>query len=236
MFQLWRKKFNFLQRHVIPRLDEIQLLYGRQFSWTLPPSPILHWEFQVVRFTYLLCELPLWTMEDEKESTLNKTLKKLEEQIKCSVCKNLYSQPRTLSTCPHIFCHSCLDGFPVNSQNEISCPICHQTTRLPDNGVSGLMPALLISNLLELFKELKKAQQNCSGNCHKDHATRCCKKCFMLLCQSCVIEQNGCWPDSSFVDHNVLDVQDVLTAASFMMSRLSLIEPFTSTADESNCK
>ena len=90
--------------------------------------------------------------EKAPNPTPNETLKKLEQQLTCSVCLKRYTRPKTLP-CLHSFCHDCLGRFPVDiqgGQHFISCPVCRQTTQLPDKGVSSFQTAFLINSFLEL--------------------------------------------------------------------------------------
>ena len=143
-------------------------------------------------------------------------LKKLDQQLTCPVCLDRYTQPRTLP-CLHSFCHDCLIGFPVEVQGGkhfIPCPVCRQTTQQPDKGVSGFQSAFLINNLLELHQLLEKvsgSQKNSCENCHKEQASGYCKRCSMLLCQTCVDKHNG-W--AAFTNHQILGVEDVAATAS----------------------
>ena len=153
----------------------------------------------------------------EKAPTPSEALEKLEQQLMCPVCLERYTQPRTLP-CLHSFCHQCLGHFPVQAEGGshcISCPVCRQTSQLPEEGVSGYLPAFFINNLLDLHQLLQKVsgsqQINSCENCHKEQATGYCKQCSKLLCQTC-IDMHNKWGD--FSSHQILDVEDVAATAS----------------------
>ena len=54
------------------------------------------------------------------------TRKKLEKQLTCAICLDLYTNPKTLP-CLHSFCQQCLEGLPLDPQGDnyfIACPTC----------------------------------------------------------------------------------------------------------------
>ena len=153
----------------------------------------------------------------EKVPTPSEALEKLVQQLTCPVCLERYTQPRTLP-CLHSFCHQCLGHFPVQAEGGshcISCPVCRQTSQLPEEGISGYLPAFFINNLLDLHQLLQKVsgsqQINSCENCHKEQATGYCKQCSKLLCQMC-IDMHNKWGD--FSSHQILGVEDVAATAS----------------------
>ena len=154
-------------------------------------------------------------MAADSDSASSTAVKKLKQQLTCPVCLERYTQPRTLP-CLHSFCHDCLTNLPLVQQQAdqlISCPVCRQSTQLPDNGVSGLQPAFLINSFIEIHELLLKVsdpqQTNCE-NCHKEQATGYCKQCSKFLCLVCVDRHNG-WAE--FSDHNFVCMQDVIQSA-----------------------
>ena len=85
-------------------------------------------------------------------------LKKIEEQLKCSICLDTYTDPKLLH-CFHVYCRQCL--VPLVDRNQqgklgLACPICRQITPIPDRGVAGLQPAFHINHLLEIQDSVKK--------------------------------------------------------------------------------
>ena len=88
-----------------------------------------------------------------------KALKKVEDQLDCSICLETYTDPKLLQ-CLHVFCRKCLVKLVVRDQQGqliLTCPICRQDTPTPANGTAGLHPAFHINHLLEIAEELKKA-------------------------------------------------------------------------------
>ena len=90
---------------------------------------------------------------------LKKTLKKFEKELNCSICMNIYSDPKLLQ-CLHAYCRKCLVKLVVRDQQGqliLSCPMCRHDTPVPANGVAGLQPAFQINHFLEIIKEHKEA-------------------------------------------------------------------------------
>ena len=89
---------------------------------------------------------------------VEETLKKIEEQLNCSICLGTYTDPKLLQ-CFHVYCQQCLVPLITSDQRGkpgVSCPNCRQVTPIPDRGVAGLQSAFHISFLLEIKQSLQK--------------------------------------------------------------------------------
>ena len=131
-----------------------------------------------------------------------KTLKKVEEELICSLCLDTYTHPKLLQ-CFHVFCGDCLKKLVAKDQHEeqsITCPACSRVTTIPSSGIGGLQPLFHISQLLEIMEEHKKmvANQQISSNpkrtdkvyCHEHNdreAELFCETCEELVCYRCGI-------------------------------------------------
>ena len=87
-------------------------------------------------------------------------LKKLEEQVACSICLDIFTDPKLLQ-CFHVYCRQCL--VPLVDRDQwgklgLTCPICRRVTPIPDRGVAGLQPAFHINHLLELHESFQKVE------------------------------------------------------------------------------
>ena len=83
-------------------------------------------------------------------------LQKLEEQLTCPVCLELYKNPKALP-CQHNFCQDCVGPCPRELRDGkyfLKCPTCRKPAELPDGGVPALPPAFTINSFLELHKEM----------------------------------------------------------------------------------
>ena len=143
-----------------------------------------------------------------------RALKKVENQLDCSICLDTYTDPRLLH-CLHVFCRKCLVKLvekDQKGQHYLTCPICRQDTPVPANGTAGLQPAFHILPFLEVAEELRKATVDPSANveraardpenlttscinrkkaCCRVHAGKkvelYCKKCDEPICVKCVV-------------------------------------------------
>ena len=133
-------------------------------------------------------------------------LKKLEEQLKCYICLDTYTDPKLLQ-CFHVYCRQCLVPLVDRDQQGqlgISCPACRQVTPIPDRGVAGLQPAFHINNLLELRASflklaatpegaakvpdnLEKKFRYCFEHCGVELGLHC-ETCGELVCAQCVVK------------------------------------------------
>ncbi len=88
-----------------------------------------------------------------------KVIKKLDEQINCSICLDTYTDPKLLQ-CFHTYCTKCL--IPLVRRREgqltLTCPACRQVTPIPPNGIRGLQSAFQINDLIGIRDDLKKVK------------------------------------------------------------------------------
>ena len=95
-------------------------------------------------------------------------LKRLEEQLNCSICLDTFTDPKLLQ-CFHVYCQQCLVPLGVRDQQgqlSLTCPTCRQVTPIPASGVAGLQSAFHIHHLLEIqdsFKNLQNPPANSEG-------------------------------------------------------------------------
>ena len=151
----------------------------------------------------------------KQSSTSSDALKKLEEQLTCTICLDDYTDPKTL-LCLHSFCHRCLEGLQLDLQGKklfLSCPTCRTPTELPEAGVAGFPIAFFINNLTEVHSLLKKVsgdQHASCDNCKKSDATGYCKQCTKFYCVECLGVHNK-WV--TFLDHTVISLDEVARTA-----------------------
>ena len=84
------------------------------------------------------------------------SLKRLDEQITCSVCLDIYTVPKMLQ-CHHAYCEGCLEAIlhEADDKTVIVCPTCRKGTPVPqEGGVSGLGAAFFVNELMELREPL----------------------------------------------------------------------------------
>ncbi|KAI7800411.1 tripartite motif-containing protein 59 [Triplophysa rosa] len=87
-------------------------------------------------------------------------MENLEEDLTCSVCYALFSDPRVLP-CSHTFCKSCLDNVLQLSVTAsiwrplhlpLKCPNCRSVTELPSNGVYTLPVNVCLRAIVEKYQ------------------------------------------------------------------------------------
>ena len=139
-----------------------------------------------------------------------KVVKRVEEQLNCSICLDTYTDPKILQ-CFHVFCRQCLVPLGVRDQQgqlSLTCPTCRQATPIPARGVAGLQPAFHINNLLEILEDSAKKLENApatperatptglnpvnKASCcfvHEDKELELyCETCGELICLKCALK------------------------------------------------
>ena len=171
-----------------------------------------------------------------------KALKIVEDQLKCSVCLDVYTDPKLLQ-CLHVFCQTCLRKLVFRNDHEqpvLSCPNCRQITPVPANGVTGLQPAFHINHLLDVAEDLRRENEaqastekahSSSGNLpspRKEITTFCsehvkeelklyCETCGEIICFHCILKTGK---------HHNHDYELVGTAfETYKKEMSSLLEP-----------
>ena len=126
----------------------------------------------------------------------DKTLKKVEDQLNCSICLDTYTDPKLLQ-CFHVYCQGCLAKLVVQDQQGhlvLTCPICRQVTPIPANGVTDLQPAFHINHLLDILDEHKNeegpaAERDLARLAGKKRDNQLCSehvgKALELYCETC---------------------------------------------------
>ena len=135
-------------------------------------------------------------------------LKRVEEQLNCSICLNTYTDPKILQ-CFHVFCRQCLVPLGVRDQQgqlSLTCPTCRQATPIPARGVAGLQSAFHINTLLEILEDSARKLENAPATPERatptdlnlgNKASHCfvhedkelelyCETCGELICYKCV--------------------------------------------------
>ena len=138
-------------------------------------------------------------------------IKQLEEQLNCSICLDIYDDPKLLQ-CFHTYCRKCLVNLVRDQQGDLSltCPICRQDTPVPANGVAGLQSAFQTNEFLRIRDDLLKKRDmavslegskvetmpltpaankinpNCFEHVNKEREYYC-EMCEVLICCKCAL-------------------------------------------------
>ena len=118
----------------------------------------------------------------------------LREEVSCSVCSDLFTDPKHLS-CLHSFCFNCLKRWyeTCGGGDAIKCPKCKTLSRVPTSGdVNDLPTSFYLNGLIDVLaiKECKETQVTC-GNCEKKCSEASyCFQCCIFYCEHCLICHN----------------------------------------------
>ena len=161
-----------------------------------------------------------------KPSSSSPDLLKLEEQLTCPVCLELYTNPKTLP-CLHSFCEACIERFPQDKEDEtyyLSCPTCHHRTELPGGGTGAFPAAFTLNNLKEIYCLMKKVsdpQQVTCDNCTTANATGYCNDCNQFLCTECIGTHKKWAP---IAHHQIKSLDEVTASVSSTSQLLPVIQ------------
>ena len=124
-------------------------------------------------------------------------LKRLEAEVTCPLCLEVFTEPKRLPNCEHVLCRQCLRGLALRSTTgSISCPECRTDTPIPPNfDVSQFPTPHQVNRLIEMYQQdLKLAESEAAApqpaTCSVHHSQPLalfCETCERLVCRDCVI-------------------------------------------------
>uniref|UniRef100_A0A1A8JN01 Tripartite motif-containing protein 2 n=1 Tax=Nothobranchius kuhntae TaxID=321403 RepID=A0A1A8JN01_NOTKU len=98
-------------------------------------------------------------MASEGSTIPSPVVRQIDKQfLICSICLDRYENPKVLP-CLHTFCERCLQNYIPAHSLTLSCPVCRQTSILPEKGVVALQNNFFITNLMDV---LQRAPGSCS--------------------------------------------------------------------------
>ena len=118
----------------------------------------------------------------------------LREEVSCSVCSDLFTDPKHLS-CLHSFCLKCLKEWheTCDGGDAIRCPKCQTFSQVPASGdLKDLPTSFYLNGLIDVLaiKECKNTQVTC-GNCDKKSSEASyCFQCCIFYCEECLLGHN----------------------------------------------
>ncbi|XP_076001765.1 tripartite motif-containing protein 2 isoform X2 [Genypterus blacodes] len=158
-------------------------------------------------------------MATEGSSIPSPVVRQIDKQfLICSICLDRYENPKVLP-CLHTFCERCLQNYIPAHSLTLSCPVCRQTSILPEKGVAALQNNFFITNLMDV---LQRAPDSCSqeaaalstittvataqllscpnhgGNVMEFY----CPSCETAMCQECASGEHG--------EHPTVPLRDVV--------------------------
>ncbi|KAJ8281118.1 hypothetical protein GJAV_G00063740 [Gymnothorax javanicus] len=91
-------------------------------------------------------------MASDGSSIPSPVVRQIDKQfLICSICLDRYDNPKVLP-CLHTFCERCLQNYIPAHSLTLSCPVCRQTSILPEKGVSALQNNFFITNLMDVLQ------------------------------------------------------------------------------------
>uniref|UniRef100_A0A8C9XA35 Tripartite motif-containing protein 2 n=1 Tax=Sander lucioperca TaxID=283035 RepID=A0A8C9XA35_SANLU len=161
-------------------------------------------------------------MASEGSTIPSPVVRQIDKQfLICSICLDRYENPKVLP-CLHTFCESLT----------LSCPVCRQTSILPEKGVAALQNNFFITNLMDV---LQRAPDSCSqeaaalnniATVATGQLLSCpnhggsvmefyCPPCETAMCQECTSGEHGEHPTvplKDVVEQHKASLQDQLDA------------------------
>ena len=118
----------------------------------------------------------------------------LREEVSCSVCSDLFTDPKHLS-CLHSFCLKCLNRWyeTRGGGDAIKCPKCQTLSKVPASGdLKDLPTSFYLNGLIDVLaiKECKKTQVTCRNCEKKSSEASYCFQCCIFYREECLIGHN----------------------------------------------
>ncbi|XP_034723725.1 tripartite motif-containing protein 59 [Etheostoma cragini] len=118
----------------------------------------------------------------------------VEEDLTCSVCYSLFSDPRVLP-CSHTFCKTCLDNLLQASTNysiwrplrlPLKCPNCRSVVELPPMGVDALPTNVCLRAIIEKYQSDSAPRPPSCQEHHRQPLNMYCIQDRQLICGLCL--------------------------------------------------
>ncbi|KAJ0051279.1 hypothetical protein NL108_017677 [Boleophthalmus pectinirostris] len=171
-------------------------------------------------------------MASEGSTIPSPVVRQIDKQfLICSICLDRYQNPKVLP-CLHTFCERCLANYIPAHSLTLSCPVCRQTSILPEKGVGALQNNFFITNLMDVLQRTpdKHSPQDPSlspiSSVGPGQLLSCpnhggsvmefyCPPCETAMCQECTSGEHGEHPTvplRDVVEQHKASLQDQLSA------------------------
>ncbi|XP_078377011.1 E3 ubiquitin-protein ligase TRIM45-like [Oculina patagonica] len=138
-------------------------------------------------------------------------LKDLKEHVTCSICLDIYTDPKTID-CLHTFCCECLKEHALTSHRSglYRCPECNAQVGIPEESRFDRLPnSFLHNSLLSLLAVRRSKDGNeisCSMCQKKSAEINYCFDCEKFMCPDCV-KAHDLFRTAAFEGHKVTPVK-----------------------------
>ncbi|XP_065496825.1 tripartite motif-containing protein 3 isoform X1 [Caloenas nicobarica] len=152
-----------------------------------------------------------------REASASPVVRQIDKQfLVCSICLDRYRNPKVLP-CLHTFCERCLQNYIPPQSLSLSCPVCRQTSILPERGVAALQNNFFITNLMEVLQREPDGPHPARGCdplsavtgqplCCPNHEGKVmefyCEPCETAMCRECTAGEHR--------EHRTVPLRDVL--------------------------
>lgn len=181
-----------------------------------------------------------YVLEDEMAAELLESLRdspaleKIKKEISCAMCLDLYVEPKTLPSCLHTFCKTCLVEAEAARRrlrreeseqhaDNIECPECRAVSKVP-GGVEAITTNFQCVNIIEHLKNSKRGEGRSQASSataippcpkHPDEKLKLfCLKCSVVVCRDCILKDHK--------DHQVDFINEIADSEREKLGQLVL--------------
>ena len=161
-------------------------------------------------------------MASDSQVPVEKEWKQIEEEITCSICGDLFTDPKTIP-CLHTFCKQCIEKSIESNKKMASivcCPLCRAP--LPRDDMSSVPTNFTINRLVEIFgkrkeggKSLALKEIKCSSCERSLPAITWCTECENSLCEQC---NDAHQMMKAFKSHQTIAVEEFVKNPKLVLS------------------
>ena len=147
-----------------------------------------------------------------------KSLKKLEKEITCSICQEHYTQPKVLP-CLHYYCKQCILKLSliIGKDKPFCCPECRKEAILPGGNEDNLQTAFFVNRFKALYDQQERALSKEEVKCEMCSTSRVkaeafCRQCSKFVCGECIKSHQRM--KAIFDGHEVISLDEVKRVAA----------------------